>query len=252
MSPFRKITLIACYGFLYIPLIVLMIGSFRDPHLHTWTLSFYGSLSQDPVLLGVTGNSLLVGVFAAIMATILGTMAAFIIFRYRFMGRKLLNGTILSLIILPDLVLGISLLLAFHLLGIPLGFSTLAIGHICLCLPFVAITINSRLVDMDFKLFEAARDLGATEWIIFWDIIFPQIIPALIGAFLMSFTLSMDDVVISFFLTGPDFQVLPLYIYSLVRLGISPEINALCTIIFVASLILIALSQLSFRKNKLS
>ena len=169
--------------------------------------------------------------------------------RYRFAGRKVLNGTLFSLIILPDLVLGISLLLLVHMLGIPLGFLTLAIGHITLCLPFVAITINSRLVDIDPRLFEAARDLGASEVTVLWRVLLPQIVSSLIAAWLMSFTLSMDDVIISFFVTGPSFQVLPLYIYSLVRLGITPEINALCSIIFFATLVLILGAQWGIRKK---
>jgi spermidine/putrescine transport system permease protein len=239
-----------CYAFLYLPIIVLIYYSFLDNHHHnTFTLQWYSALWQDPNLLGVTLNSLIVAVTASTVATILGTFAAIVLMRYRFAGRKILNGTLFSLIILPDLVLGISLLLLVHMLGIPLGFLTLAIGHITLCLPFVAITINSRLVDIDPRLFEAARDLGASEVTVLWRVLLPQIISSLIAAWLMSFTLSMDDVIISFFVTGPSFQVLPLYIYSLVRLGITPEINALCSIIFFATLVLILGAQWGIRKK---
>ena len=239
-----------CYAFLYIPLFILIFFSFLDPHNHdAFTWQWYSQLWQDPTLLGVAGNSLLVAVVASTVATVLGTFAALVIARYRFVGRKMLNTTIFILIILPDLVLGISLLLLVHIFNIPLGFTTLAIGHITLCLPFVAITINSRLMDMDPQLFDAARDLGATEFTIFWKVILPQLFSALIAAWLMSFTLSTDDVIISFFLTGPGFQVLPLYIYSMVRLGITPEINALCSLIFSFTLIMILLAQWGMRKK---
>jgi spermidine/putrescine transport system permease protein len=242
--------LVLCYAFLYIPLLILISFSFLDNHQHdTLTMQWYAQLLQDPTLLGVAGNSLFVAIFASTFATILGTFASVIIFRYKFSGRKLLNSTIFTLIVLPDIVMGISLLLLMHMLNVPLGFITLAIGHITLCLPFVAITINSRLVDMDTGLFDAARDLGATEFTIFWRIILPQLIPAIVAAWLMSFTLSMDDVIISFFLTGPDFQVLPLYIFSMVRLGITPEINALCSIIFFVTLILIFGAQWGIKKK---
>jgi spermidine/putrescine transport system permease protein len=236
------------YAFLYLPLFVLIAGSFFQVAPQTgFTMSWYQSLLQDPNLLTVTGNSLMVAVVAATIATILGTLAAVVLRRYRFMGRQLLSNALFSLIIIPDLVLGISLLLWLHLLHVPLGFLTLVIGHITLCLPFVTIMINSRLLDLDHSLFEAGHDLGASEWRILRHIILPVLLPAIIGAWLMCFTLSTDDVVISFFLTGPSFNVLPLYIYSLVRLGITPEINALCSIIFVVTLVLILIAQWRMR-----
>lgn len=240
----RSSYLILCYAFLYVPLFVLIAYSFfQAPPQTGLTMQWYQALLQDPNLLTVAGNSLLVAVVASTVATVFGTLAAVVLRRYRFMGRQLLSNALFSLIIFPDLVLGISLLLWLHLLHFPLGFLTLAIGHITLCLPFVTIMINSRLLDLDHSLFEAGRDLGASEWTILRRIILPLLLPAIVGAWLMCFTLSMDDVIISFFLTGPSFNVLPLYIYSLVRLGVTPEINALCSIIFFVTLILILIAQ---------
>jgi spermidine/putrescine transport system permease protein len=223
--------------------VLITYSFFQAPPQTGFTLQWYQALLQDPNLLTVAGNSLLVAAVASTIATVFGTLAAVVLRRYRFMGRQLLSNALFSLIIFPDLVLGISLLLWLHLLHFPLGFLTLAIGHITLCLPFVTIMINSRLLDLDSSLFEAGRDLGASEWTILRRIILPLLLPAIVGAWLMCFTLSMDDVIISFFLTGPSFNVLPLYIYSLVRLGVTPEINALCSIIFFVTLILILIAQ---------
>ena len=247
-KPLRIFYLLFAYSFLYVPLFILIAFSFYTKD-HQFTWEWYQQILQDPNLWTVSSHSLVVAMTAATLSTLLGTLAALVLTRYRFLGRKVLNGVLLSYVILPDLVIGISALLLMHLTHIPLGFVTLLMGHMMLCLPFVVITVNSRLLDFDTRLFEAAKDLGASEFLIFTKIIIPLLLPAIIAAWLMCFTLSMDDVIISFFLTGPEFQVLPLYIYSLVRLGITPEINALCSIIFMAMLALILLAQLGLRKG---
>jgi len=244
----KKSYLALAYAFLYLPLLLLIAYSFLDKQHHlTW--QWYRVLLNDENILTVTYNSLLVAILSASIATILGTIATIILTRYHFFGRKWIGTILFSYIIIPDLVIGISLLLLAHVINLPLGLLTLLIGHITLCLPFVSITINSRLHDFDANLFSAAKDLGASEAILFYRIFLPLLFPALLAAWLLSFTLSMDDVIISYFLTGPSFQVLPLYIYSLVRLGLTPEINAICSIIFFATLLLILLSQLALRKR---
>jgi spermidine/putrescine transport system permease protein len=245
---FRFSYLVFAYAFLYVPLLILVVYSFLTKQ-HTLTSSWYQQLLSDPNLWGVARNSLVVAITAATLSTALGTVTAMVLFRYRFLGRKFLNGVLLSYVILPDLVIGISALLLLHLFHIQLGFFTLLLGHMMLCLPFVVITVNSRLYDFDQRLFEAAKDLGASEFILFFRIVMPLLAPAIVAAWLMCFTLSMDDVIISFFLTGPGFQVLPLYIYSLVRLGITPEINALCSIIFFVMLLLILIAQWGLRQK---
>lgn len=235
------------YLILYLPLFILIIFSFIDKH--HFSLHWYSILIQDENILSATYHSLVMAMLSATIATILGLLAAVVLLRYRFPGRRLLNTTLFSYIILPDLVIGISLLLLMHILNFQFGLLTLLIGHITLCLPFVTITINSRLYDFDQYLFESAKDLGASELTLFFRIAVPLLIPAIIAAWLLCFTLSMDDVIISYFLTGPNFQVLPLYIYSLVRLGLTPEINAICSIIFFATLLFILLAQFGLRRK---
>jgi len=244
---FKSLYLTFIYLFLYLPVIVLIIYSFNNSKFsaiwHGTTLKWYRELFHDIPLLIITGHSLLVGFIAATVATFLGALGAVALFRYRFRGKKLLNGLIFILIIVPDLVFGISLLILYATIHFTLGFWTLLLAHITFCLPFVVVTVYSRLHDTDKNIFEAAKDLGASEFAIFSKIILPLMMPALIAGWLLSFTLSMDDVIISFFVTGPSFQILPLYIYSLVHIGVTPEINALCTIIFGLTIVLVLISQ---------
>lgn len=248
MKLWRRSYLLFIYCVLYVPLLILIAYSFMDKQ-HHFTWQWYQTLFSDSQLLSVATNSLLLAVTAATLATCLGTLAAVVITRYRFTGKKLMNGSLMSYIILPDLLIGISLLILLHIFHFSFGFLTLLIGHITLCLPFVAIMINSRLHDLDSSLFEVAKDLGASEFTLYWRVIIPLLFTAVIAAWIMCFTLSMDDVIISFFLAGPSFQVLPLYIYSLVRFGVTPEINAICSIIFIITLVFILLAQLGLRKK---
>lgn len=247
MSWLKKSYLASIYAFLYIPLLVLIAYSFIDQHHFSWV--WYQTLMADTDLWSVAKNSLILAVSAATIATFFGSLIAIAFFRYRFLGKQILSTTLMSYIILPDLLLGVSLLILLHLLHIPFGFFTLLIGHITLCLPFVVIMINSRLLDLNSHLFEAAKDLGASELTLYIKIIMPLLLTAIAGAWIICFTLSMDDVIISFFLTGPSFQVLPLYIYSLVRLGVTPEINAICSIIFFATLLFIFLAHWGVKKK---
>jgi spermidine/putrescine transport system permease protein len=156
---------------------------------------------------------------------------------------------IFILILSPDIVMGISLLILFSLLKITLGFWSLLLAHITFCIPFVVVTVYSRIVSFDEYIFEAAKDLGARDSVILTRIILPLLWPALAAGWLLSFTLSIDDVIISYFVAGPDFEILPLKIYSMVRLGVKPEINALCTVTFGLTLILIVISQLTLRRK---
>jgi spermidine/putrescine transport system permease protein len=149
----------------------------------------------------------------------------------------------------PDIVMAISLLALFLVLGAQLGFFTLLIAHITFCLPFVVVTVYSRLNGFDVKMLEAAKDLGASEWVILKQIILPLAKPAVAAGWLLSFTLSLDDVIISSFVTGPTYEILPLKIYSMVKVGISPEVNALATVMLIVSLILVVASQLLAREK---
>ena len=236
------------YLLLYIPLAILIVYSFLDSHKQ-FTWQWYQVMFADSQLWTVAGNSFLLAMSSATLATLLGTLAAIVLIRYRFMGKSILSSTLMSYIILPDLLIGTSLLILMHVFNVSFGYWTLLIGHVTLCMPFVTIMVNSRLHDLNNKLFESAQDLGASEFQLYRRIILPLLFTVIVGSWIMCFTLSMDDMIISFFLAGPSFQVLPLYIYSLVRLGITPEINAICSVLFFATFLLILCSQWSIRKR---
>jgi spermidine/putrescine transport system permease protein len=245
--------LVFIYVFLYFPMAVLIIYSFNNSQYSlTWkgfTLAWYHLLLTDGTLLQVALNSLTVATCAATLATVIGTTAAVSLYRYRFFGRQVLYALIYVLIMSPDIVMGISLLILFVSIRLPLGFWTLLLAHITFCIPFVVVTVYSRMSGFDRHILEAAKDLGASEYQIFRSIILPLLMPAVLAGWLLSFTLSMDDVIISFFVTGPGFEVLPLRIFSMVRLGVKPEINGLCTIMFVLTLVFITISQ-TLQKEK--
>jgi spermidine/putrescine transport system permease protein len=189
------------------------------------------------------------GLASATIATSIGLLASVCLYRYRFFGRQFLNSLVFILIVSPEIVTGASLLLLFSLLPIHFGFITLLLSHISFCIPFVIVTVYSRLISFDKNIFEAAKDLGANDWLILGRIILPLLWPALFAGWLLSFTLSLDDVIISYFVAGPEFEILPLRIYSMVRSGVKPEINALCTVLFSITLGLIVLSQLALKKK---
>lgn len=242
------------YAFLYIPILVVIIYSFNNARFTTdwkgFTLKWYELLFRNQSLIDAALNSLLVAVCAATLATILGGLAALCIHRYRFGGKKLLHGSIYMLTISPDIVMGISLLIFFISVNIELGFATLLIAHVTLAMPFVTLTILARLSEFNEHLLEAARDLGASEVKSFLYVLLPMAAPAVAAGWLLSFTLSMDDVLISFFVTGPTFEVLPLKIYSMVRQGVKPDINALSAIMFSLTLVLVVTAQLLARPGK--
>lgn len=245
--------LTAIYLFFYIPIIVLIIYSFNNAEFsllwHGFSIRWYQELFSDTDLWIAVLHSLLLGVAAASIAMCIGGLAAVSLYRYQFMGRKALYGLIFILILSPDIVMGISLLILFSLIKVPLGFFSLLLAHVTFCIPFVVVTVYSRIVSFDHSIFEAAKDLGATDTVIFSRILLPLLWPALLAGWLLSFTLSLDDVIISYFVAGPDFEILPLKIYSMVRIGVKPEINALCSITFLLTLLLILLSHILLRKK---
>lgn len=241
------------YLFFYIPIIVLIVYSFNDTTFslvwHGFTWKWYVELFSDSDLWIATWHSFFLGITAATGATFLGLLAAVSLYRYRFFGKNFLHGLIFILILSPEIVTGAALLILFTFLHLQLGFVSLLLAHISFCIPFVIVTTLSRLISFDKNIFEAAKDLGASDVIIFIRIIFPLLWPALFAGWLLSFTLSLDDVIISYFVAGPEFQILPLQIFSMVRAGIKPEINALCSVLFCVTVTLIILSQLALRKK---
>lgn len=242
------------YLFLYLPMIVLVVYSFnRATYSLEWkgfTLAWYVSLVEDEGLLTVAVNSLTIAALSATLATVLGTLGTIALYRYQFFGKRLLYSLTYVLIMSPEIVMGISLLILFVSLSIPLGFGSLLLSHITFCVPFVIVTVHARISGFDRNLVEAAKDLGASELQTLRLVILPLLMPAIVAGWLLSFTLSMDDVIISFFVTGPGFEILPLKIYSMVRMGVKPEINALCTLMFSVTLLLVIVAQRLQKENR--
>jgi spermidine/putrescine transport system permease protein len=241
------------YALLYIPIIVLIIFSFNTAkYSMVWrgfSLQWYDVLFQDTEIWRAVSHSIILGLTASMGATLLGALAAVSLFRFKFQGKNLLQGLIFILIVIPDIVMGISLLILFTRTNIPLGFLSLSLAHITFCLPFVVVTIYGRISHLDKNIFEAAIDLGANEWTILSKITLPLLLPAIIAAFLLSFTLSFDDVVISYFVSGPAFEILPLKIFSMARIGVKPELNALCAVVFILTISFVMISQRLLRKK---
>ncbi len=240
--------------FLYLPLAVLFAFSFNDSkYSMAWkgfTLKWYEALAANPQLVDAAIHSVVLAVTAATVATVIGTLGAVALYRYRFRGRASLSGLLYVLLLTPDIVLAISLLCLFVVLGVSLGFGSLVIAHVTFCLPFTVVTVYARLSGFDPRLVEAARDLGAGEFTAMRRVLLPLALPAIVAGWLLSFTLSLDDVVVSYFVSGPEYEVLPLRIYSMVRLGFKPEVNALATLLFVLSLAIVLASQLLLRQRR--
>lgn len=241
------------YLFFYIPIGVLILYSFNNAQYslvwHGFSFHWYQELFIDKDLWIAAWHSLVLGIGAATVAMAIGTLAATSLYRYLFLGKHFLYALIFILILMPDIVTAISLLILFSLMKMNLGFWTLLLAHTTFCLPFVVVTVYSRLVSFNKAIFEAAKDLGANDWVIFSRIILPLLWPAMLAGWLLSFTLSIDDVIISYFVTGPEFEILPLKIYSMVRTGMKPEINALCAVTFIITLLLVIYSQFMLRKK---
>ena len=240
--------------FLYTPIAILVVNSFNDSKYgYEWkgfTWKWYEKLFENEALTQAFFNSLLVAVLAASAATIIGTLMALALYRYKFPLKGTASGLLFVLMMSPDIVLAITFLVIFIALGIELGFWSLLISHITFCLPFVVITVYAQLKGFDKYLLEAAQDLGASESRIFRSIILPLISPAIIAGWLLSFTLSLDDVIISSFVTGPSFEVLPIRVFSMVKVGVSPEVNVLAALLLVISLTLVTVASLLIRKDK--
>ena len=234
----------AIYAYLYIPIVILIVNSFNSSR---FGINWQGFTTSWYSLLQAAQHSLTMAIFSATFATLIGSLTAVALYRYRFRGKPFVSGMLFVVMMSPDIVMAISLLVLFMLLGVQLGFWSLLFSHITFCLPFVVVTVFARLKGFDVRMLEAAKDLGASEMIILRKIILPLAMPAVAAGWLLSFTLSMDDVVVSSFVTGPSYEILPLKIYSMVKVGVSPEVNALATILLVFSLVLVIASQVIAR-----
>lgn len=242
------------YIFMYAPIVVVIIFSFNKGRFANWVefdLKWYKMLLSNTAIINAAINSLILAISASTLATVMGTIMAVLLSRYRFIAAVKLNGSKFYLLtVSPDIVMGIALLIFFILIRMPLGFTTLLISLRCFVYSFfVVVTLMGRISKLDEDLVAAARDLGASEGKAFLHVILPLLPPAAIRV-LLSFTLSMDDVLISFFVAGPGFEILPFKIYSMVKLGIKPDINALSAIMFAITVVFVLTAQFLLRTRR--
>ncbi len=254
MSVFNVVSLTLGFAFLYIPMLILVIYSFNASKLVTvwggFSTKWYGELFQNEAMIDAAWVTLKVAFFSSTIATVLGTMAAYVLVRRgRFVGRTLFSGMIYAPLVMPEVITGLSLLLLFIAIGLDRGVVTIVLAHTTFAMCYVSVVVSSRLVSFDESLEEAALDLGASPFEAFRLVTLPIIAPAVISGWLLAFTLSLDDLVIASFTAGPSATTLPIKIFSSVRLGVSPEINALSTIIIaIVTLGVISASLISKRQ----
>jgi putrescine transport system permease protein len=253
-SRFNVVSVVLGLAFLYLPILLLVVYSFNESRLVTvwggFSTRWYAALLENQALLDAAWVTLRVAVLSASVATVLGTLAAVALVRFgRFRGRALFSGMISAPLVMPDVITGLSLLLLFVAIGLDRGFWTVALAHVTFSTSFVAVVVQSRLVTFDTSLEEAAADLGCPPLKAFLVITLPIIAPAVVAAWLLAFTLSLDDLVIASFASGPGATTLPMKIYSQVRLGVTPEINAVSTImVSLVAVGVIAASLVSRRR----
>lgn len=248
---FSSFMLVAGLLFIYLPMLILVIYSFNESKLVTvwggWSIKWYVGLLDNTQLMGSVARSLEIACYTAVAAVALGTLAAFVLTRIsHFKGRTLFGGLVTAPLVMPEVITGLSLLLLFvamaQMIGWPQerGIVTIWIAHTTFCAAYVAVVVSARLRELDLSIEEAAMDLGARPWKVFFLITIPMIAPSLAAGGMMSFALSLDDLVLASFVSGPGSTTLPMEVFSAVRLGVKPEINA------VASLILLAVSLVTF------
>lgn len=229
------------YAFIYAPIAVMVAFSFNDQKINYYwngfTLRWYEKLFTESTIVEYLWNSLFIAVAATVISVIIGTIGAVGLIRFEFRLKKLVNNSLYIPIVIPEVVLGISLLMLFETIQLPLGFTAIILSHVTFCVPFVIIIMRGRLAGMDLSVEEASMDLGANRLVTFFRVTLPMLIPGILSGAFMSFTLSIDDVIISNFVSGPYSTTLPVKILSLVKTGLSPEVNALTTIMIAVILL---------------
>ena len=232
---------------MYLPILIVILYSFNASKTSViwggFTLDWYGELFQDRSLLESLKNSVVLALLSSVAAGIVGTLGAVGMSRVHFRSKGMLEYLVLVPIMIPEIILGMVFMVFFSLLGLPFGMTTLVLGHSAFCVPYVYMQVKARLVGLDKSYAEAARDLGARERQVFWDITLPLVAPAILSGMLLSFAMSLDDVVISIFVAGARVSTLPVKIYTQLKTGVTPEINALCTLMLIVTVVLVALSQ---------
>ena len=255
------------FAFLYLPIVLLIVFSFNDSKLNLqwegFTFDWYRALWEDTVLVGALKNSLIIAGVTTVLSVTLGTIGAWLLYRYRFPMRRMVNTLIFIPMVIPEIIMGISLLIVFSMVFRWLGglqelpnapewfsemqfgpgFLTIIISHVTFCFPFVLVAVRARLAGVDPALEEAAMDLGATPFRAFWHVMVPYMLPAIISGALMAFTLSMDEVIVTVFTTGPDSRTLPLVMFDRVKKGLNPSLNAISTVFIVMTIALVVVSE---------
>ncbi len=255
-NPLRRfpgvgITAYAFFAYLYLPIVVLLVLSFNANRSATiWTgfsFDWYGIVLGNPDIVRAAKNSLLVASIATTVATVFATMAALAMARQRFLGQPAVTGLVALPLIVPEIVTAVATLLFFVLIGMRLGLATVMIAHTVFCIPFAYLPIRARLEGMDRTLTEAAADLYANPWQTFRRITLPLLWPGILSGAMLAFIISLDDFVITFFVAGAGATTLPVYIFGMIRIGISPEVNAISTVMLLISVLSVSISYLAAR-----
>lgn len=234
--------------FLYVPIFIIVLYSFNISKANSswggFTFQWYSNLMQDDDILNALKNSLTVAALSTVISSIVGTIGTVGLYKYKFKGKGIISILLYIPIVIPEIIMGVSLLACFSQINMELGIFTLVLSHTTFCIPFVMINVRARLAGFDHSIEDAAMDLGANRLEVFKTITFPLIFPGVLSGAILAFALSMDDVVINFFVSGPESTTLPLKIFSMLRFGLTPEINALCTVMLGVTLVALTISQI--------
>lgn len=238
---------------MYVPILLVIIYSFNESRISSvwggWSLRWYRDLFRDRDIMDAVTNSLILATISSLAAAVIGTLAAVGMPKANLRGKGIIEYLSTLPIMIPEIILGMVFLVYFTLMRLPFGMVTLVVAHTSFCIPYVYMLVKARLVGLDKSYEESAKDLGATDWNVFWDITLPLILPAITSGMLLSFAMSLDDVVISVFVTGVNTNTLPLKIYPQLKTGVTPKINALCTLMFLSTMLIVLLSAYFARKN---
>jgi spermidine/putrescine transport system permease protein len=248
-----RIVVFLTYAYIYLPILILIVFSFNAQKINVrwegFTLHWYNVLFQDGDVLLAVRNTLTIAIVSTIIATVIGTMAALALQRYRFPGYTMAESTLYIPVIIPEVVMGIGLLAFFAMIGFRLGLGSITLAHIAFNIPFVALVVRARLHGFDKSIEEASMDLGANELVTFWRVTLPTIMPGVLAGALLAFTLSLDDYVITYFTAGPGSTTLPLRVFSMVRFAVTPEVNALSTLWVMTVFVILLIGQIAQRRR---
>jgi spermidine/putrescine transport system permease protein len=240
--------------FFYLPILILIAYSFNTSRLNIlwegFTLSWYAAIWHDSVLIRSLNNSLIVAVVTTLLSVLLGTGGAWLLYRYRFPAQRFVQTLILTPMLIPEVIMGVSLLILFVVIHLELGYTTIIISHVTFCFPFVLVAVQARLAGLDPALEEAAMDLGATPAEAFRKVLIPYLMPAVLAGALMSFTLSLDELIVTYFTASAGTRTLPLEIFGRIKKGLDPTLNAISTMFILSTLLLVVAAEMLRRRNR--